>query len=503
MLAVFDDLRPQLGAYGHPLVHSPVMDALAASNGTVLFTRAFTNYAYCSPSRNSFLSGRMPGTTKVLNFIDSFREEGTRDRAGLPGTRWTTLPGHFRANGYWTVGTGKVFHPNRPPDNDNAFGSWSENATDPGANVGCGCPAAGVPGAPMYCELPEDTDCPDVVIADTAVGMLRRWDRSAPFFVAMGIHKPHLPWGAPARAFAKYPPAADLPLAVHQNVPADMPAIAYHHCQWGPFPWNSTKGHPVDPAIQGLARRGYFAAITFADELLGRAIAELDRLRVADDTIVVVMSDHGWLLGEHNEWCKESTFENAVRVPLIVRMPGAGDRPPRRSTALVSNIDVYRTLSELAGLPEPEPGVDGASFAPLITAPDGPAALALRRTNFSAAFSQHARCLRNATDHYKPIDPYKAADSCTITPRDQIDFMGYSIRDRDWRLTLWVRWDGATLRPDWGRLNATELYDHRADTADADFDAFENANVAADQAHAPVIARLAGKLRTYFDSVAP
>lgn len=168
---------------------------------------------------------------------------------------------------------------------------------------------------------------------------------------------------------------------------------------------------------------------------------------------------------------------------------------------MVSNIDVYRTLSELAGLPDPEPGVDGTSFAPLVTAPNATAALALQSAKFSAAFSQHARCLRNATGGYTPIDPFKVADSCTMTPRSQIDFMGYSIRNRNWRLTLWVAWNGHTLQPDWSRVNATELYDHRADTAKADFDAFENVNEAHIEAHRSVIAQLTRELRAHFDAV--
>ena len=172
------------------------------------------------------------------------RDPAIVDRTGLPGTRWTTLPEHFKKSGWWTVGAGKLFHPTKPPNDDNPT-SWSANLTDFGGNQGCTCPQTGVPGAPMYCVLPEDTDCPDVVIAQTVVGQLRDWKANhshQPFFVGLGIHKPHLPWGVPKSFFDLYPAAAALPLAKHKLVPARMPAVAYHHCQWGPFPWNSSHG---------------------------------------------------------------------------------------------------------------------------------------------------------------------------------------------------------------------------------------------------------------------
>lgn len=596
LFAVFDDLRPQLGAYGHSEVSTPHLDALASSAGAMTFLRAYTNYAYCAPSRNSFMSGRMPGTSKVFNFIDSFREAAVKDRAGLAGTEWTSLPGHFTKHGYWSAGTGKLFHPNKPPDNDNAWGSWSLNATDPGGNAGCTCPTSGVVGAPMYCELANDVDCPDVAISHTVVDHLHGWktqdpafvakaDRGKPFFVGIGIHKPHLPWGAPKKFFDVYPNnGSDLPLATHKFVPTGgYPPVAYHHCQWGPFPWNSSKGHPVADATAHLARRGYFAAISFADSLLGLALDAVDAIGMRNSTIVVVMSDHGWLLGEHNEWCKESNFENALHVPLIFRIPqkknstqgtaaavkcdfeadtdylpaswSLGTAPAKdqaaccaacagvpkcvlatlfmstcylkaaadvaggryakpgvtscrtvasgrqNSDAFVTNIDVYRTLSDLAGLPVPEAGVDGVSFAPLIRAPGSAAAMALVRRNFSAAFSQHARCLNNNTD-----DPFVVADACPSIPRTELDWMGYSIRVAEFRFTMWVKWNGALLTPDWSVVNATELYDWRKEVgggaSEQDFDAWENQNVADESWAIPVIANLSQALQDHFDRFA-
>jgi hypothetical protein len=196
LFVVYDDLRPQLGAYGHPGMSTPHFDSLASES--LVFNRAYTNYPYCAPSRNSFMSGRMPDHAQDWNFVDSFRQKDVHSGHPTPnvGAHWVALPQFFKEHGYWTVGSGKLYHPNLPIDNDNPK-SWSENLTDFGGNSGCTCPAAPSathPHAPMFCALPENTSCPDVVITDTVVSQLRRWDstpalKAKPFFVGFGVHK--------------------------------------------------------------------------------------------------------------------------------------------------------------------------------------------------------------------------------------------------------------------------------------------------------------------------
>ena len=491
-----------------------------------------------------------------------------------PPTQWTTLPEHFKNHGFWTAGSGKLFHPDLPPNDDNPR-SWSINYTDPGENQGCTCPTTGVPGAPMYCELPADTDCPDVVVADTVVAQMRAWKAAQsgvegggsggvggggdgggggatppkphqPFFLGLGIHKPHLPWGAPKQYFDQYPPASALPLATHKYVPENMPPVAYHHCQWGPFPWNSSKGTPIDDAIAGEARRGYYAAISFADHLVGTVLEELDAIGESDNTVVLFSSDHGWQLGEHNEWCKETVFELSLRIPFMIRLPraaGGSPTPPGTTRVFAENIDIYRTLADLAGVPDVEEGVDGVSLAPLLRYGSGDegglkegtgvaaAAVAALRSEKTAAFAQHARCLRDPAHGYSPIDPYTTADSCTVTPRENLDWMGYSIRTDDWRYTAWVGWNGTSLTPHWDVVNATELYVHTVEEygaggdegegggeggeggggegtrggsgpSDQDFDAWENVNVVNKPGHAAVVTALHGQLQAHFDRFA-
>jgi hypothetical protein len=186
-----------------------------------------------------------------------------------------------------------------------------------------------------------------------------------------------------------------------------------------------------------------------------------------ENTIVLLTSDHGWQLGEHNEWCKETNFELSLRIPFMVHVPGAA---AGRTSAFVENIDIYRTLSALAGLPEPEVGVDGVSLAAVVQT--GGRATPPK----TAAFSQHAHCLRNDTT-LAPIDPFVTADSCTVTPRSTLQYMGYSVRTDEWRYTEWLEWDGTTLQGKWDSVNATELYDHRlisSGAADGDFDGWEH-----------------------------
>ena len=216
LLLICDDLRTQLKVYGHAdYMLTPHIDAFAA--GALVFDRAFTNYPYCAPSRNSFMSGRMPSKTKAWNFIDHFREPST-------GLDWASLPQYLKNAGYWTVGSGKLFHPGLPPNEDNAY-SWSETLVDVGGNEGCNCSSSpGGDGGKMSCELPDDIadGCADNVNwAATAAHFEAAKTVESPFFIGFGIHRPHLPWAVPERFFRQYAPET-LPLALHKDIPEGM-----------------------------------------------------------------------------------------------------------------------------------------------------------------------------------------------------------------------------------------------------------------------------------------
>lgn len=191
---------------------------------------------------------------------------------------------------------------------------------------------------------------------------------------------------------------------------------------------------------------------------------------------------------------------------MLIRHPGADPSAVGGTTRVFAeNIDIYRTLADLAGADKVEAGVDGVSLAPLLRSPAASTAAML--LSKPAAFGQHARCLRDATNRYAPIDPFVTADACPATPRDQVDWMGYSIRTDDWRYTAWCKWNGTTLQPRWDVINATELYSHtlaatKGAPTDQNFDAWENVNVAAVPQHAQVVATLHAQLRAHFDQFA-
>lgn len=196
---------------------------------------------------------------------------------------------------------GKLYHPGLPPNEDNAH-SWSEPLVDVGGNEGCNCSTTpGGDSGKMSCELPDDVGdgCADLVNWNAArVHLQRAKTLEQPFFIGFGIHKPHLPWAVPERFFRQYTRDA-LPVAEHKDIPTGMPPIAWHRGQWGHFnhSFDPISG-PVSDEIAREARHGYFAAVSFADDLVGKALDALEETGKANNTVVLLTADHGWQLGE-------------------------------------------------------------------------------------------------------------------------------------------------------------------------------------------------------------
>jgi iduronate 2-sulfatase len=442
-----DDLRADLGCYGHPEVKTPHLDALARRG--VVFERAYCQQAVCNPSRASVLTGRRPDTLRVWNLQTHFRET-------LPDI--VTLPQAFKQAGYTSVGLGKLFHnqsgPRRPPFPFADPPSWSrpprlaegahwQDWVVPGDPAG---PRA--KGGPVQCLDVSDEAYFDGQIAAAAVTVLREFATSRePFFLGVGFWKPHLPFNAPKRYWDLYDRAKlappDPPAA-----PVGAPALAAHDWQelrgYGGVP----KTGPLPDAQIAELRHGYLAAISFLDAQVGLVLAELERTGLAANTVVVFWSDHGFHLGEHNLWAKTSNYELDARVPLIVAAPGVA-RAGGRVAGLTELIDVYPTLTALAGLPA-EPGLEGRSLVPQLRDPAAP--------GNAFALSQHPRPAYGTPTH-----------------------MGYSLRDAHHRYIEWR--ELAT-----GVISARELYDHRTDPR-------ETVNRAAEPAHRPVIDALAAQLR--------
>lgn len=300
LLVIIDNARPSMGAYGVPATHTPAIDALAARRGATTFSRAYCQVAWCSPSRNSFLSGRAPDVTQAWGFSSSFRQ--------APGAaNWTTLPAYFQhVGGYEAQSVGKVMHPGLPPGFDFPK-SWSAPPVMAEKPL--------CPGDTMTCEFNESSSFFDADRATTtrAESILAEWSSrrkssprdARPLFLAVGYQSPRLPWSFPTYAAAKLPDAAQIPIAKH----TESPSVG----EGGSLEWfrptevdmysdvrNITYATPLPASQQHLARRAYYAAITHVDDQIDRLLSAVDDFGLSNNTLVVLVADHGQNVGEDN-----------------------------------------------------------------------------------------------------------------------------------------------------------------------------------------------------------
>jgi uncharacterized sulfatase len=429
LFIVDDDLNNVLGCYGFPAARTPNVDRLAARG--VRFDRAYCQFPLCNPSRSSFLTGLRPDGTRVY-------ENATQFRKNIPDVQ--TLPQTFQKAGYYVARVGKLFHYGVPnqigTDGLDDPPSWNGHVTNPRGRdkdeenmVVQYTGRKGQLGAALSFLAADGTDeeQTDGKIATATIRLLEE-HKDGPFFIACGFFRPHVPCVAPKKYFALHPRDAQKVPQEPADHLAAVPPVAL----------------AVKPAHYGLDEgklkdflQGYHAAKSFMDAQVGRLLDAVDRLGLADNTVVVFFSDHGWLLGEHGQWQKMSLFEESARVPMVIYAPGAkgNGRASRRTVELV---DLYPTLADLCGLPAPA-GLDGKSLRPLLDDPQ-------------AAWDRPAytQVTRAGGEGRGPI-------------------MGRSVRTERWRYTEW----------DDGRLGS-ELYDHGAD-------AHEYKNLAADPRHAGVV----------------
>jgi iduronate 2-sulfatase len=349
-----DDLRPDLGCYGHPQVQSPHIDGLAKVG--VRFDGAYVQYPLCNPSRSSMLNGRHPLSTGVLD-----------NRAWFGGLHpeFVSLPKHFKQNGYLSLSCGKIFHGGI----DDAE-AWTEG----GSPRNFEGPTA--PDRKISQKQRQQTSDRIVVLdgdgeshndyrtATKAIEYLQR-HRNERFFLACGFTKPHSPPTAAQRFFDLYDadkialPASFGPRAAAQ---AGFPAASITP--------NGDLFIQRDATPEEARRMivAYWASVSWMDWNLGRVLAELDRLQLRDKTIVLFWGDHGYHLGEMGKWSKHgSLYELGTRVPLIVSVPGAKANG-QTVTAPVQSLDLYPTLCELCGIPQPA-GLEGHSLTPLLNDP--------------------------------------------------------------------------------------------------------------------------------------
>jgi iduronate 2-sulfatase len=421
-----DDMNCDLGCYGHPQVKSPNIDRLAARG--VCFDRAYCQFPLCSPSRSSLMTGLRPDTTKVYDLKKHFREV-------LPEV--VTLPQLFQKHDYFVARVGKIYHYGNPgqigtPGLDDPV-SWHEAINPRGrdkdeeSKIINRTPGRGL--GSSFTFLPADGTDEEQTDGKVATEVIRLMEKQGdrPFFLAAGFYRPHCPYVAPKKYFDLYPLESISVPEVSKEWAAGVPRPALASTR----PWPSF-GVSREQAIE--SKRAYYAAISFVDSQIGRLLDALDRLQLTDKTIIVFWSDHGYHLGEHGLWMKQSLFENSARAPLIIASPSQkakGQGSPR----VVEFVDIYPTVADLAGLKPPE-NLAGVSVRPLLDEPK-------------------AKWERPAY---------------TQVMRGQ--FPGYTVRTERYRYTEWN-----------GGKNGVELYDYEVDPA-------EEKNLAAEPKYADTVATM-------------
>lgn len=410
LLLICDDLNNSLGCYGHAEAKSPNIDKLAAKG--VRFDRAYCQFPLCNPSRASFLTGRQPETTRSL-------DNGTHFRKAIPDV--VTMPQAFQKAGYYVARVGKLYHYGVPgqigTDGFDDKPSWLEVVNPRGRDkddedmvIQLHNQRKSMGGSLSYLSaVGTDEEQTDGKGAAAAIRLLEQ-HKDKPFFLGCGFYRPHVPCVAPKRYFDMHPLER---MALPKEPAGHMDAVPPAALTVRP-PNYGLKDSQLKEFLQA-----YHASVTFVDAQVGKVLDALGRLKLADNTIVVFISDHGWLLGEHGHWQKMSLFEESARVPMIVYVP-KGNGNGKVSPRTVELLDLYPTLADLCGIPAP--GTQGKSLRPLLDDP-------------RAEWKKPAYTVVSRGAYAKGTG-----------------FLGRSIRTERWRYTEW----------DEGKKGA-ELYDHDAD----------------------------------------
>lgn len=434
LFIAIDDLKPMLGAYGDKVIQTPHMDRLAA-RGTV-FTNNHCQYAICTASRASLMTGLRPDLTRVWGWPT------TRMRDQNPDI--LTIPQYFKQQGYFTVGMGKIYDGRASDGWENQdIPSWSIPYVETGGKAYAEIRNAARPeeikwdqnGKP---DLPhpstEAGDAPDnwyrdVVTANRAVEELKDLTAAGkPFFLAVGFDRPHLPFSAPKRFWDMYK-REQFTLPSIRNLPEGAPRIAFQDSnelrnQYTDIP----KTGPIPDEKQLELIHGYHAAVSFVDEQVGRLLDAVKALGLDKNTIIVLWGDHGYHLGDHGMFCKHTNYEQSTRSPLILSVPGK--TKVRAVQSPTEFVDIFPTLCAAAGLPVPT-HLHGQSLLPLASG----------ESTFlkSIAISQYPR-----------------------EPRKDKSLMGYAYRSDRYRYVQWIEKDYKAGETE-GPVVAQELYDYEQD----------------------------------------
>ncbi len=450
LFLISDDLNNLLGCYGDPQAKTPHIDKLAARG--VRFDRAYCTFPLCGPSRNSMLTGLYPNSTGILANAQIFRQS-------IP--EQLSLSQVFRQQGYLGVRIGKLYHYNVPnsigTDGHDDPASWEIELNPAGVDrleehpkIFSLTPGQFGGTLSWYASPKSDEHHTDAMEAADAEWVLERCakQKDRPFFLAVGFFRPHTPYVAPQKYFDLHPAAAQRVVQGVKEDQADIPPA-------GLASYKKEQDKLTDD-LRREALQAYRASISFMDAQVGRVVDALDRLGLAESTVIVFTSDHGYLTGEHGLWQKQSLFEESARVPLLIVAPGVSQKGAVVKTP-VSHLDLFPTLTELAGVKAPA-NIQGQSLVPMLK--DSAA------KGRGWALTQVVR----GGNRRAGVSPAIGGEGKR--------FFGYSLRTPRWRYTEWG--EGTQGR---------ELYDHDADPK-------ELTNLASVPAHAATIEELSKQLRT-------
>jgi len=498
-----DDLKPEIGAYGSRIAKTPNLDKLAGSGS--VFLANYCQQAVCGPTRASLMTGMRPDYTRVWDLK-------TRMRDINPDI--LSLPQYLKSQGYITQGIGKVYD-SRCVDDETDGPSWSvpyHKTKDGYYAAAFGRPVTGryqhpdnKAAAERYTRegqakglskaatndylqekvkpAVENADVPDNAYSDganvlQAIDILGGLSKGgSPFFLAVGLSKPHLPFVSPKKYWDLYR-RADMPLADFAAMPKDAPAIAMHnsgeirsYTDVAPLIDSATEkgyGLTLTADKQRELLHGYYAAVALLGGDVGRLMRALDSLGLRQNTIVVLWGDHGWHLGDHNLWCKHDNFEQATRAPLIISAPGIR---PSRTKSLSEFVDVFPTLCELAGVPVPS-HLHGKSLVSVMKDPG--------RRGKEYSVSQYPR---SGNDAETQRLGYATGN-----------VMGYSLRTDRYRYTVWMGDGWRSWMPyDASKRVGVELYGYRTDPG-------ERENVAGKASMTATLREMQGLMEGYFRS---
>jgi arylsulfatase A-like enzyme len=491
-----DDLKPIMGCYGNKDIQTPHIDRLAKMGTT--FMNNHCQQAVCGPTRASLLTGKRPDATKIWDLKTQMRDMNPNI---------LTLPQYFTQNNYQTVGIGKLFHPGCAIDKVDPI-SWSIPYLNPSPEDyadGMGEPTNGQyqdpytkktfvkerkprtgpidPDIPTSLKGPstECVDVPDHAYDDgvfalkSKAQMIKMSKEKAPFFMAVGFHKPHLPFVAPKKYWDLYD-REKMPIAPFQEHAKNSPLIAYHKSgellNYPDIPdFVTLSGDSLRIGLKISKQKelihGYFAAVSYLDAQVGILLNTLDSLGITENTIIVLWGDHGWHLGDHDLWVKHSTYEQATRSPLIISAPGfkAG-----KSSTPSEHLDVFPTLCQLAGLPVPS-DLEGVSLTPVMK-------------NNKASMKEFAM-----SQYPRKLKMEEAKKLGYSSPQ----LMGYSLRTEKFRYTLWMN-DFTSKSPfDAKKIYAAELFDYAKDP-------LEKINVVNEPSYSKIADELYNKMIQFFNA---